>query len=146
MEKVKSLSICILCLITLLISGCWDQKIFEEIGFIMILGLEQTENGELLYSVTLPIVTEDIGEEIAIISTTSNLLRESREQIRNKSGKKVEGGKTQHIILSKQLAEKGTDNLLEVFVRSPENPLLANIIVIDGSPLEMFEISKNCKD
>jgi len=146
MKSVKSLSICILCLIPLLISGCWDQKIFEEIGFALLLGLEQTENDELLYSVAIPVVSEDIGETIAILSTTSDLLRQSRDQIRNKAGKKIEGGKTQHIILSKQLAEKGIGNLLDVFLRSAENPLLANIIVVDGSPLEMFEISREYKD
>jgi spore germination protein len=146
MKKVKNLSLCFLCLVHLLISGCWDQNIFEDIGLALLLGLEQTENGELLFSMSLPVFAEDIDETVEILSTTSNLLRQSRDQIRNTSGKKVEGGKIQHIIFSKELAEKGIDNLLDVFIRDSENPLLANIIVVDGSPLEMLNMSREYKD
>lgn len=146
MKKVKSLSLCFLCLVNLFISGCWDQNIFEDIGLALILGLELTENGELLYSMTMPVFSEDIEETIELLSTTSNLLRQSRDQIRNKSGKKVEGGKIQHIIFSKELAEKGIDNILDVFIRSSENPFLANIIVVDGSPYEMLNMSRDYMD
>lgn len=105
--------------------------------------MEEAENGELQYSITMPVFSEEINETIEILTTTSNLLRQSRDQIRNSSGKKVEGGKTQHIIFSKELAEKGIGNILDVFVRSSENPLLANVIVVDGSPLEMLYMSRD---
>jgi len=146
MKKVKSLSLCFLCLFHLLISGCWDQKIFEDIGFALILGLELAENGELLYTMTMPVFAEDIEETMEILSTTFNLLRQSRDQIRNTSGKEVEGGKIQHIIFSKELAEKGIDKMLDVFIRNAENPLLANIIVVDGSPFELINIGREYKD
>lgn len=146
MKKVKGIGICFLCLFHLLTSGCWDQNIFEDIGLALILGLELSENGELLYSMTMPVFAEDIEETVEILSTTSMLLRQSRDQIRNTSGKKVEGGKIQHIIFSKELAEKGIDKTLDVFIRTAENPLLANIIVVDGSPFEMLNISKEYKD
>ncbi|HAA25560.1 MAG TPA: hypothetical protein DCE11_05505 [Ruminiclostridium sp.] len=146
MKKVKILSLCFLCFVHLLISGCWDQKIFEEIGLALVLGLEHTENGEILYTMTMPVFAEDIEETMEILSTTSDLLRQSRDQIRNTSGKRVEGGKIQHIVFSKELAEKGIDKTLDVFVRSSENPFLANIIVVDGSPFEMLKMSKDYKD
>jgi len=146
MKMVKGIGLCFLCLIHLLISGCWDQNIFEDIGLALVLGLEQTENGDLLYSMTMPVFAEDIEETIEILSTTSNLLRQSRDQIRNTSGKKVEGGKIQHIIFSKELAEKGIDNILDVFLRSSENPLLANIIVVEGSPFELLNFGRKYKD
>lgn len=146
MKRVKDLIICVLCLSTLFISGCWDQKIFEDIGLALVLGLEQSDNGELLYTMTMPVFSEDIEETMEIMSTTSDLLRQSRDQIRNESGKKVEGGKIQHIIFSKELAEKGIDKILDVFLRSSENPLLANIVVVDGSPFEMFNMSRKYKD
>jgi spore germination protein len=146
MKKVKIMSICFLCLGTLFFPGCWDQNIFEEIGLALVLGLEYTDNGELLYSMTLPVFSEDLEETIEILSTTSDLLRLSRDQIRNTSGRKVKGGKIQHIIFSKELAEKNTAELLDVFMRSSENPLLANIVVVDGSPIEMLNMSRGYKD
>lgn len=129
-----------------LLSGCWDQKIFEEIGFILQLGLELNENDELVYSLTMPVVNKEIEQDIEILSTTAPLLREARDKIRNFSGKRIEGGKTQQIHFSRELAEKGVGDILDVFLRSPENPILANITVVDGSPLEMFEMSLEYKD
>lgn len=135
-----------MCLACVFLTGCWDQKIFERIGFILQLGLELDEEGKLLYSITQPVVSEEIEQNVEVLSTTKDLLRESREYVRNLAGKRVEGGKIQHLHFSKELAEKGIADLLDVFLRSPENPLLANIIVVDGSPLEMFKLSLEYKD
>lgn len=133
-------------LIMSFLSGCWDQKIFEETGFILQLGLELNEDGELLCSLTMPVVEEEIEQKIEILSVTAPLLREARDKIRNSSGKRIEGGKTQQIHFSRELAERGIGDLLDVYIRSPENPILANITVVEGSPLEMFKTSLNYKD
>ena len=143
---LRQVSVLTLLISAVFLSGCWDQKQFEDIGFILQLGLELNEDDELVYSMTMPVVEEEIEQDIEILSTTAPLLRESRDKIRNFSGKRIEGGKTQQIHFSRELAEKGIENLLDVFIRSPENPLLANITVVEGSPLEMFEMSLGYKD
>lgn len=142
----RILAVVVLFISTCLLTGCWDQKIFEETGFILQLGLELNEDDELLYSLTMPVVEEEIEQKIEILSIAAPLLREARDRIRNFSGKRIEGGKTQQIHFSKELAEKGVGDILDVFIRSPENPMLANITVVDGSPLEMFEKSLSYKD
>jgi len=147
MGKVKKIVLFLAVLQCIIIlSGCWDQKIFEETGFILSLGLELNEDGELIYSATMPVVEEEIEQDIEVLYTTAPLLREARDKIRNTSGKRVEGGKTQQILFSRELAEKGIDEILDVFLRSPENPVLANITVVDGSPLEMLQLSLGYKD
>ncbi len=147
MNKIKKIVLILAVLQCIFfLSGCWDQKIFEEIGFILQLGLELNENDELVYSLTMPVVNEEIEQDIEILSATAPLLREARDEIRNFSGKRIEGGKAQQIHFSRELAEKGIGDILDVFVRSPENPILANVTVVDGSPLEMFEMSLGYKD
>lgn len=89
-----------------LLSGCWDQKIFEEIGFILQLGLELNENDELVYSLTMPVVNKEIEQDIEILSTTAPLLREARDKIRNFSGKRIEGGKRSKYIFQGSLPKK----------------------------------------
>ena len=130
----------------LLQTGCWDMKVYENIGFILQVGLESAENEELLYTVTVPLVAPEAKEDLEIISKTAKLLREGREKVRLVSGKSVEGGKVQHIFFSKELAQKGISQYLEVFFRNPENPLLSNIIVVDGSPAELMNMSAKFKD
>jgi spore germination protein len=130
----------------LLQTGCWDQKIYERIGFILQMGLELDKDGKLVYTVSVPVVGPDIQGKVEVFTTSRNLLRESREKVRHVSGKAVEGGKTQHIYFSEQLAQKGIDQYLEIFFRQTENPLLANIVVVDGSPKEMMELSAKYED
>lgn len=147
MNKVYKLFFLLTALLSMsFLSGCWDQKIFERTGFILQLGLELDEKNDLLYSLTMPVVEEEIEQKIEILSTTAPLLREARDEIRNTAGKRIEGGKNQQIHFSRELAERGVEDLLDVFIRSSENPILANVTVVEGSPLEMFEISLGYKD
>lgn len=136
----------ILCLACMILGGCWDQKIFEDIGFIVQMGLEMNEAGDLVYSITMPVVVTEAKDKTEILAVSDPLMRGCREKIRNVAGKRVEGGKTQVIHISKELAQRGIISLFDVYIRSPENPLLANITVVDGSPYEMFMLSKEFKD
>ncbi|WP_273226383.1 Ger(x)C family spore germination protein [Geosporobacter ferrireducens] len=142
----KAVIISVLCMIALVQTGCWDQKIYERIGFILQMGLELDQDERLVYTVSVPIVGPDIKGKVDVFTTSKNLLRESREKVRHVSGKAVEGGKIQHLYFSKQLAGRGINHFLEIFIRHPENPLLANIIVVDGSPKEMMELSAKFED
>jgi spore germination protein len=134
-----------MCMAVLPLTGCWDQKIYERIGFILQMGLELNRDENLVYTVSVPVVGPDTEGKVEVFTTSKNLLREFREKIRLVSGKAIEGGKTQHIYFSKQLAQKGIGQFFEVFIRNTENPLLANVIVVDGSPKEMMELSAKFK-
>lgn len=131
----------VICVSLLLQTGCWDQKIYERIGFILQMGLELSKDDKLVYTVAVPIIGPDVKGKVEVLSTSKSLLREAREELRRVSGKAVEGGKTQHVYFSEQLAREGIGQFLEIFIRHTENPLLANVIVIDGSPKEMMELS-----
>lgn len=143
---VKRIYIIFISLVILTQTGCWDQKIYERIGFMLQLGLEVDQDDKILYTVSVPVVDTDAEGNVEILSTKGNLLRESRENIRHFSGKAVEGGKIQHIYFSNDLAQRGIGEFLEIFMRNTENPVLANIIVVEGSPKELMETSSKYKD
>lgn len=140
-RSMRRTIISLVCITSFTLIGCWDQKIYERIGFILQLGLELDQDDKLLYTVTIPIIGPDIKGKVDVFTTSRSLLREGREEVRHVAAKTVEGGKTQHIYFSKQLAEKGINQFLEIFWRQSENPLLANVIVVDGSPKELMEYS-----
>lgn len=131
----------------LLQTGCWDQKLYEDIGFILQCGLETGEDGKLLFSMTSPVVATDAKDKVEFLNTSKeSLVRTSRERLRNSSGKLLQGGKIQMVYFSRELAEKGINGFLEVFLRDTENPLLSNVVVVNKSPKEMIEFSLNFKD
>jgi spore germination protein len=111
------------------------------------MGLETGPDGKLLFSMTSPVVSQDAQSKSEFLYTSSeNLIRSSREKIRNTQGKLLQGGKIQLVYFSKELAQKGINEFLEIFIRDPENPLLANVVIVDGSPKEMMESSLEFKD
>lgn len=147
MKKIKK-STFLLCIFICMFlqTGCWDQKIFEKIGFILQLGVELDANKNLLYTAGIPVISPDIKSKIQVVSTNAKLLREGQEKSILVSGKTVESGKVQHIYFSQEVAEKGIDSFLELFLRSPENPMVANVIIVDGSPNELIRLSGELMD
>lgn len=142
----KMLTLIIFLCSFVLLSGCWDQKIYEKIGFILQLGLEEDEVGDLKYTVGVPLISPEANGKIEVLTTSIGLVREGRDKVRHTSGKTVEGGKVQHIYFSEGLAKRGINEFLEIFIRSPENPLVANIIVVEGSPNELIRYSNEYTD
>ncbi len=144
----KLLLISIICISFLSQAGCWDQKMYENIGFILQMGIETDVNGNLVLSVTSPVVSPDAEEKSEFLTTNAErLIRSSRERLRDTSGRMLQGGKIQLLHFSKEIAEKkGINEFLDIFFRDPENPLLANIVIVDGSPREMMQISQSYKD
>lgn len=128
-------------------SGCWDQMLFDEIGFVLQMGFESDKKNELVVSMTIPVISPEAAEKVEFqYNTTKGLVRDAREKVRNVSGKLLQGGKIQHVYFSRELAEKGINEFLEIFLRNPDNPLLANVVVVDGSPKEMMELGVKYKD
>ncbi|SNT22416.1 spore germination protein [Anaerovirgula multivorans] len=128
-------------LVPIILTGCWDQRIYEKVGFILNMGIEKTDDDMMLISFTNPVVGIQQQGEVEMITTIANSLREAREDGRLVSPKNLEGGKIQHILVSYDMAEGGIFNLLELFQRDPINPALALIVVVDGSPKELIEKS-----
>lgn len=148
MKKIKKTMLTSVVFIGLLLqTGCWDQKLFEEIGFILQMGLEVDEKGAFVLSASLPAISPETESKTELYSTSSEkLIRASRENLRNVAGKQLQGGKIQFVYFSKDLAKMGINEFLDIFIRDPENPLLANVIVVDGSPKKMMELSIDYKD
>src|SRR5690554_1494897 len=127
----------------LLFSGCWDQKIIEETGVVLQVGIEPAPGNKLLVTNVFPAFDSKIQNQDEIITTEVNLLRESRKEARMVTDKKVEGGKIQQVLFSKEIAGQGILDLLEVFQRDPLNSPLAQLVVVDGSPKELLERAQN---
>lgn len=131
--------LCLLISIILIFAiGCWDQKIYEEIGFILQVGIESAENDQLLVTYTSPVIGGEIKNSVEIVTVKAHLLREGRENARMVSPKTLEGGKIQQVLLSEEIAQKGMYNLLEIFQRDPINPALAYVSIVEGSPNQLL--------
>lgn len=144
---MKKRFIILLILITFCISftGCWDQKPFQQTGFILNVGIESSDNEKLKLTYTSPVI-ERGKNQVELITEEAKLVREGREKARLSSAKTLEAGKIQQVLVSDELAAKGVHNLLEVFERDPANPALAWVVVVEGSPSELLKASLTFSD
>jgi spore germination protein len=136
LRKVKTTKLLLIFIIPIVaFSGCWDQRIYEEIGFILQVGIENSNDGRLLISYTSPVADPKKVEQV-----------EFRTKARNVSSKTLEGGKVQQVVISEALAEKGIINLLEVFERDSSNPAMAYIVISEDSPKALFDFTQKLED
>lgn len=127
-------------------TGCWDQKPVEEMGLVAQLGIESTADNKLLFTHTVPLHDRAAKDRDELFSVKANLIQESRQLGSFFASGGIEYGKVQQIFFSTELAEKGIQNLLEVFERDPEKPLHPFLVVVEGSPAELLENIVNQPD
>lgn len=137
-RKKSLLTLMILFIMTL--TGCGDQKIFEQVGFALQAGMELKGN-KVIISITLPVISQDknINAFRLLVIEDAKGAREAREKSRMKFPSSVEAGKIQQIVFSSQLAEAGVHKYLDVFERDATNPILAYVVVSEGSPKDLFK-------
>lgn len=129
--------------------GCWDQRIYEKVGFILVLGMESSKNPnkKLLVTYTNPAIGLGKRNQMELNSQEADLLRQARETARIKASRPLEAGKIQAILISEELAEKGgIHDVLSIFSRDPLNPALASLVVVDGSPNELCKKAMSFPD
>lgn len=142
----KYLKLFIVIFIPLMFTGCWDQTIYEEIGFILQLGIESSQDHRLMTSYTSPVTDPKKKEQVELLSSDVGNIREFREMTKKVSAKSLQGGKVQQIVISDSLAKKGIINLLEVIERDATNPAIAYVIISENSPKELFDYAQRLED
>ncbi|HEU5138703.1 MAG TPA: Ger(x)C family spore germination protein [Bacillales bacterium] len=124
-----------LCLLVLL-SGCWDQRLFKDAKLVLGASFDLTDNGKLLTTVSIPNISKTSQgpgrETVQIISAVANTPRESREKINHKISKNFDASKMRVLLLGKKLAKQKVYPLLDVFYRDPTSALNAKLAVVNG--------------
>lgn len=137
----------LLSIIPIIFSGCWDQRIFEKTGFSLMIGIESSKKeGEYMITATQPAIGAKEKYGVEIQTTVAGGLRESKENRNRMAARIPEPGKIQQVLFSEDAAKKGINELLDTLNRDPENPVLAWVIVTEGSPLEMINKSSKFTD
>ena len=129
--------------------GCWDEVLVEKTGFITTLGIESAPQGNLKLTYAIPIVDPDIKTSRAeVLEIEANLARIARDNLNRRSGKDILAGKIQQVLYSKEFAGEGRiSETNTIFERDPSNPILAWVVIVDGSPSSLIHQSEeNIKD
>jgi spore germination protein len=144
--KHRILSPCITLCFVLTLTGCWDAMPFGEISFNLELGLESSKDKKLMVTRSSPVFEERIQDKTETFIVDADSVRESREETKKLSPNLTVGGKLQHVLFSKELAQKGIGEYLEIFERDPTVPNQCLVVVVNGSPKEFLQAAEAFRD
>lgn len=142
-KLLKIITLILIC--SLLLSGCWDQRVFEQVGFTLSFGIEESKDKNLLVTFAYPIIGGVEKGAVDIISTETSIVRGGRSNIRYMTPKLMEGGKVQQVLISDTLAKNGIHDLLELFQRDVTLPAIAFVVIVEGSPGELLKKANEFK-
>lgn len=137
MKRCFKITATILCLFVL--TGCWDQKIYEKIGFILEVGIEKGDERDLLVTSIIPVIGGDSKSATDLLMVEANSMMQAIDTNNRISSKLLLGGRIQQILFSEDIAEKGINNIMNVMNRDTQNPILAYVAVVEGSPRDLMK-------
>jgi spore germination protein len=136
-----------LIIIPFMLCGCWDQVPVEQTGFMTIVGIESSPAGDMKITYAMPVIDPTAKAREELLDTEASLTRVAREKLNRTSGKPMLAGKIQLVLYSKEIAEKGViTETNEIFERDPSDPILAWVVIVDGSTRELMHQVEKLKD
>ena len=139
MHKIFKKSLIFLICLPTILTGCWDQMPVENTGFVTLVGIESAPLGSMKLTFAMPVIDPTSSSRGELLDIEADLLREGREKLNRTSSKNMAAGKIQFHLFSKEIAEKGAiGQINEILERDPSDPILAWVLVIDGSPRELI--------
>lgn len=124
----------------LVLAGCAQRDIVEDIGFIHTIGYDEAEEsedeGQLRVTISFPLAEEGRAQTLTTVADTS---KEARIYLSKKSDKKFAAGQVRSIFIGKELAEKGIWQQMDTVYRDPLFRPNIKLAVIDGKAQELIE-------
>ncbi|WP_085506791.1 Ger(x)C family spore germination protein [Thalassobacillus devorans] len=141
--KKKSLLLLICCLV--LLTGCWDQRLFKDAKLIMGATFDLTDDGQVKDTVSVLIPetgTERATEGNAHIETgIGDNLFDARNEIDKQLAYKFDPSKLEVLLIGEELAKQDIYSVLDGYYRAPRNNLSAEIAVVEGEAAEAFAVT-----
>jgi Ger(x)C family germination protein len=137
MKRVGKIVCFVICI--LLLPGCYDQIILEDISLTLMIGLDVDDSNNLVIYQQSPVFYKEAKEKSENASFTVTSLRGSREKFDSVVTGFTTGGKIQTILVGKRLLEqKGWFRLLDLFYRDPKQSSTSRVVIVDGPVKDIF--------
>ncbi|WP_018132851.1 Ger(x)C family spore germination protein [Effusibacillus pohliae] len=143
-KRIRQAVCCVLLLIVLATTGCWDRTEINDLAFVMGSALDLTEDGKVLgtFQIALPnaVGIGPSGEQagggqqrsVFIVSATGRNVHDLERKVQEKLSRRLYKGHRRVIFIGERLAKRGIGDLLDQFSRDPTSRLRTQILVAKG--------------
>jgi spore germination protein len=125
-------------------TGCAQERIVEELGFIHGVGYELNEaenadeDGILTITLSLPQVSPTAVTDRVTLTTTAHTSKEGRTQLARQTERVLVSGQLRTVLFSDNLAERGFKDTIDTLNRDHSIGLNLKVIVVNGSAKELL--------
>lgn len=143
---MKAWRLWVLLLLALLLPGCWNAKEANEIDYVLGVGIDKSESGEIILTIQtpdLPALKSESGgtkrEKFKAVSVKGATSFEALRNYINVVGQKLFWGHIQVCVIGEQAAREGVDDFLDFFNADPELRGTSQIAVVKGKAKDAME-------
>lgn len=144
---MKYFQVCLLSIFLIIgVSGCRGKINIEDVTLSMILGIDVNDENKVEVYMASPVFTEQTKEKTEHFSVQTLSIKESRNYFDTRANGVTGGGKIQAILIgSKVLEHKNWFSIMDMFYRDPKFRLNADLIFINGSLSDVFNLKPKDK-
>lgn len=149
------INILIALLIVLSLTGCWDERVLEDLALITVITVDENDEGEgILLAASYPEFAKGAQEEESILAHKARTTAEALHKLSRLTDKIIVTGQIQVILIGEDLAKKGIHDILDTLQRNVEVSSTMLVCITEGrandflttafkdKPLDGFYISR----
>jgi len=127
-----------LLLFTVLLAGCINKKIIDDVNITTGIGIDK-EGEQYLGSAMIPVYNPDKSIENFIFTAKGTVVRDLMFQMQQTSSQPIVGGSLDVTLFDETVAREGIPHVLDVFLRDPSVGARVHLAVVDGKAKDIFE-------
>ncbi len=143
----KRLFILSVCLMVLLLTGCWDRKEVNDLAIIIGIGLHKTDDDqlELSYQLVNPAAMgggqQGGGQPTTVEKNKGKTAYDANSKMQQKLSRRLFSGHSLVIFISEEMAKQGIRKHIDFLARHPNPRMRSFIFVTEGNPADFFKVS-----
>ncbi|MFB3167119.1 Ger(x)C family spore germination protein [Neobacillus sp. 179-C4.2 HS] len=127
-------------LLFLLLCGCAEPRILEEVGLITTYGLDLAKNGSILGTIVELKIDPRAAQDVVILETEAFSIRGIRNNANKKSSKRLASGQLRVIVYGEKLLKQGNTGIAETLTNDPSVSDLTYLAMADGPARDILQV------
>ncbi|HEU4964160.1 MAG TPA: Ger(x)C family spore germination protein [Bacilli bacterium] len=144
------LSVLILSLSSMTLTGCWDRIEINDVAIVMATSFDKTKDGQYSVAVQMAIPGNMGGSSggggggssgqkpYYVDSDVGKTIREANDRLQARLSRRLYFAHRRILVVGDELAREGIREIFDVVARVPENRLTANMVIAKGEGVELL--------
>ncbi|WP_026701945.1 Ger(x)C family spore germination protein [Salibacterium aidingense] len=132
---------CWMLMVLIILTGCSDRHVIEQVGFVNTLGFDKEENSEedeILLTGVVPQIAPEAGNDRELLTTITSSEEQGILDLGRQSNREIENGQLRNILFGSELAEEGIKENIITMNRDPIFGTRAQVVVVNGQANQLL--------